>query len=226
VEIVRTEPTTTIMRHSYQDGIRVQHVMARAGPIRTEAVPEEWREATLLLLAPLLGEVDPNIVSVFPNALIGVDPQGWLRQVLPDGRVAEGNISGVDIGALAGQVGVASLSEEDLAGSDLPASWIDAFPIIILTRARKGLRLRWQRRWWQMQAFPAVEVDATGAGDSLSAAFLIRYSETGDAGEAARFAAATSSFVVESAGFAGAPSRADVERRMAAHPEIALRPDS
>jgi sugar/nucleoside kinase (ribokinase family) len=189
-------------------------------------VPDAWRSAKLLLLAPLLGDVDPAVSSAFSSALIGADPQGWLRRVLPGGLVDEGNLNGVDVLALTGRVTVVSLSEEDLGGAELPRGWVDAFPIIILTQARKGLRLLHQGRWWRMQAFPANEIDPTGAGDSLSAAFLIRYAETGDVAEAARFAAATSSFVVESAGFEGAPSRSAVELRMAAHPDIQLRPDS
>jgi 1D-myo-inositol 3-kinase len=226
VEIVTVDRTTTVMRHSYNQGARVQQALVRAGPIEPDGVPNEWRSAKLLLLAPLLGEVDPMVASAFPNALIGADPQGWLRRVEDDGRVVEGNLQGVDVAAMAGRVSVISLSEEDLAGANPPAAWIDAFPIIILTRAHRGLRLHYEGRWWWMRAFPAREVDPTGAGDSLSAAFLIRYAETGDASEAARFAAATSSFVVEGAGFEGAPTREAVEQRIAAHPEIRLLPDS
>jgi 1D-myo-inositol 3-kinase len=226
VKVAVVDRSTTMMRHSYEHGARVQHALVRAGPIGSEDVPAEWRTTKLLLLAPILGEVNPSVVSAFPDALIGADPQGWLRRVQADGRVAEGNLEGVDVGALAGRVSVVSLSEEDLAGTGLPDDWLEAFPVIILTRAHRGLRLRCQGRWWQMRAFPAREVDPTGAGDSLSAAFLIRYAETADAGEAARFAAATSSFVVEGAGFEGVPLRKDVERRMAENPGIRLRPDS
>ena len=54
-------------------------------------------------------------------------------------------------------------------------------------------------------------VDATGAGDVFAAAFLIRLTETGDAGQAATFANAVASFSVEGPGVSGIPERATVE---------------
>ena len=51
-----------------------------------------------------------------------------------------------------------------------------------------------------MEAFPSEEVDATGAGDTFATGFLVRYRETGDVGEAARFGAAAASLSVEGVG--------------------------
>ncbi|HZQ36316.1 MAG TPA: hypothetical protein VFD32_10305, partial [Dehalococcoidia bacterium] len=62
---------------------------------------------------------------------------------------------------------------------------------------------------------PEVVSTATGSAPRPAA-------EPDAAAEAARFAAATASFVVEAYGVAGAPSRAQVEARLAAHPEIRL----
>jgi sugar/nucleoside kinase (ribokinase family) len=78
-------------------------------------------------------------------------------------------------------------------------------------------------RWREMAAFPEAEVDPTGAGDTFATAFLIRLHETGDAGEAARFAAAAASLSVGGIGAAAMPVRAEIEERMRQHPEVALR---
>jgi sugar/nucleoside kinase (ribokinase family) len=54
-------------------------------------------------------------------------------------------------------------------------------------------------------------VDPTGAGDVFATAFLIRLAETGDPGQAARFANVTASFSVEGWGMAAIPTRLQVE---------------
>jgi sugar/nucleoside kinase (ribokinase family) len=69
-------------------------------------------------------------------------------------------------------------------------------------------------------AFPVHEVDANGAGDVFSAAFLIRYYETGDALVAAQFAAVVASFHVEHNGTAGIPTRAQAEARLLEHAHL------
>jgi ATP-dependent Clp protease ATP-binding subunit ClpA len=62
----------------------------------------------------------------------------------------------------------------------------------------------------------AIERDPTGAGDVFAAAFLIQLGETGDALEAARFAACVAAGSVEGRGASQIPTREETERRLAA----------
>jgi sugar/nucleoside kinase (ribokinase family) len=151
-----------------------------------------------------------------------VTAQGWLRRVLADGRIETGHPESLPLSALAGRVTVVILSREDLGGAEVPPAWLGAFAIVIITAGGEGLRLWHAGRWWFQPAFPARERDATGAGDAFAAGFLICYAETGDIGDAARFGAATASFVVEGPGFATAPDQAAVECRLRSRPEIRL----
>lgn len=81
--------------------------------------------------------------------------------------------------------------------------------------AAPGLRLR-------LPARPARAVDATGAGDCFDGAFLLRWLETGDPAEAARFAVAAASLAVEGWGaVAPLPRRAAVEAALAPPPASA-----
>ena len=66
----------------------------------------------------------------------------------------------------------------------------------------------------RVPAYQANEVDPTGAGDVFATAFFVRLHETGDAVQAARFANAAASFVVEGPGVSCIPSRAQVEWRL------------
>jgi sugar/nucleoside kinase (ribokinase family) len=74
-----------------------------------------------------------------------------------------------------------------------------------------------------MDAFPEDEVDPTGAGDTFATAFLIRFHETGDPAEAARFGAAAASISVGGTGADAIATREEIVARMRAHPEVALR---
>ena len=42
-------------------------------------VPDDWRGASLTLLAPVLDEVDPMIATLFTDGAVGAAAQGWLR---------------------------------------------------------------------------------------------------------------------------------------------------
>ena len=212
----------TVFEHFFAGERRIQYVRDQAASIGPDEVPAFLRRASAVLLGPVFGEVDPSLVSSFPGSLIGATAQGWLRRLEADGRLSEGHTADLAIEILAGRLTALFLSEEDLDGTPLPESWISALPILVVTRGRLGARLCIEGTWWQMPAFPSREVDATGAGDAFAAAFLIRYHETEKPSDAARFAAAVASFVVEAPGITGAPTGAQVEARLQAHPELRL----
>jgi len=96
-------------------------------------------------------------------------------------------------------------------------------PVVVLTRDRGGARVHERGAWGEIAAFPANEVDPTGAGDVFAAAFLVRYHETNDTSIATRFACAAAACSVEAPGTARVATRSVIESRMAKHPEIALR---
>jgi sugar/nucleoside kinase (ribokinase family) len=226
VEVALADPsTTTIMGDLPLGETTFKHIRQAGGQIGAAAVPDAWRDAPLAVLAPLIGEVHPEIAQVFPRAVICAAAQGWLRQVGTDGIVEEGNLEALDLDALDGRARVLAVSEADLAGQELPAEWERIFPVIVVTRGRNGLRLLSDDKWRTLGAIPVGERDPTGAGDAFAAAFMVRYSESASAAEAARFAMAAASFVVEKSGIDGIPSRSDVEQRLREHPEVQLMPE-
>ncbi len=70
--------------------------------------------------------------------------------------------------------------------------------------------------WRRIDAFAARPADLTGAGDVFAAAFLIRYADTDDPWEAARWGAAAASLVIEGPGVDAVPTLAAVEARLGA----------
>ena len=227
IEIVRAPSAhSTQIRNVYGPSGRVQYILQRAAPIGAASLPDAWRGTEIVLLGPVTGEVDEALADCFPNALIGVSAQGWLRDIGPDNRVRPVPPERWQADRLLKPGRVLFVSDEDLPKAHVEAvlnGWSARVEVLAFTRAERGAEVCHRGVWRRIEAFPAAAVDPTGAGDVFAAAFLIRYSESGDPWEATRFAACAASFIVESEGLANTPDRAMVEERLRRHPEIVAR---
>ena len=181
------------------------------------------RQPRAVLLGPLTNEIHADVAAIFgPNSLVAAVPQGWMRRWQADGRVY--HQAWETANAILPHLGVLVLSLEDI-DHDLSrlAPFFQHIALIVVTEYRDGSTI-YQRqpdgqiRETKIPPRPANEVDPTGAGDIFATAFLIRYQETGDPVQAARFANITASFGVEHVGVAGIPDREQVLAYMAAHP--------
>ena len=204
---------STIFRNCYQDGVRTQTVAAVAGRLTAGDAPQEFRAAPLVLLGPLIGEVGRDMPRAFPGAKIVASLQGWLRRRNENRLVQPVAWDGAGILPF---VDAAVVSRDDLQDISAVDGWTGKTPVLIVTEGDAGARMHFQDTWHRIAAFPAREIDPTGAGDVFAAAYLIRYGETSDPLESAHFAACVASFSVEAVGTAGIPTRARVEARLAA----------
>ena len=217
----RPADVTTSFENCYEGSHRRQRVPMQAPVIEAEDVPADWREASITLIGPVCGEIQGVDAGLFPDSLTAVAAQGWLRRLDSDGIVQKQSWTGAPFWTGCRMLFV---SDEDLENvEDQLAGWADDLPIVVLTKERRGARVHENGRWREIEAFPAREVEPTGAGDVFAAAFLVRYSETNDAAESARFASAAAACSVEGRGIAEVADRARIERRMARHPEVTLR---
>ena len=209
-------PQTTVFENIYSGGHRTQYVWAKAESIAAADVPAELASARIVLLGPVVGEVEDEVARCFPGSLVGICAQGWLRTVAADGRVGQLSPRQWRPSASGGLQAV-FVSEEDLPPAETEetlAGWAAQAPLIFFTLGYRGSRLWWDGRWQEVPGFPAREVDPTGSGDVFAAAFLARYLETDDVAQAALFAAAAAAVSVEAVGIAGVPTRAEVEERL------------
>jgi sugar/nucleoside kinase (ribokinase family) len=208
---------TTTFQNIYQGGRRRQFVRAVAAPLTPEAIPPAWRRVPIVLLGPLTQEFAENVVELFPEALIGVTPQGWMRQWDSTGSVSPCPWPGAPY--LLPKVDVLTLSEEDVGG-DWAAiqEYVNLTRIVVVTSGWQGSTVYFanEERWFPTR--PVVEVDPTGAGDVFAAAYLVRLRETEDPWEAARFANIVASFSVEGPGVTAIPVRAQVEGGLVTNP--------
>ena len=210
VHALPAEETTTF-QNVYESGRRRQVIKAVAGAIGVPDVPGAWRSAPMVFLGPVADEISPELPSRFLDSLVAASIQGWLREWDDTGTVRHRAWDGRDV---LPNIDVAIVSVDDVGDDRLFDHWAALAPALIVTMGRQGARLYAEGCWQQIEPFPAREVDPTGAGDVFAAAYLVRYGETGDALESARFASCAASFCVEAVGMAGIPTRAQVEDRL------------
>ncbi len=204
---------TTTFHNIYRDGHRQQFLLSLADAIQPNDVPPEWRVAPIVHLGPLARELDVRLAKLFPNSLVGVTPQGWLRQWDASGRVRMRLWE--EASEILPHVDVLVLSEEDLDGNTaLMDQYARLTRIAVMTQGARGCTVFANEQVRQIPGFVAQEVEPTGAGDVFAAAFLIRLAENQDPFEAARFANATAAFCVEGPGVTTIPTRAQVEERL------------
>jgi sugar/nucleoside kinase (ribokinase family) len=212
----RPAPATTTFDNQYHGEARRQVLHAQATRLAPEDVPPAWRAAPIVHLGPVAQEIDSDPVwpALFPGALIGVTPQGWMRAWGADGFIHP--IPWAGAAALLTACHVLVMSEEDAGGdAALLAAYARHAPLAIITAGSHPATIyEHGRPLARVPAFHADPVDFTGAGDVFAAAFLVAYHETGDPVRAATLAHAAAACAIEADGTTGIPARAVVEQRL------------
>jgi sugar/nucleoside kinase (ribokinase family) len=208
IEVVSVPaPRTTVFEHQLEPPPRSMRVRAAARPIGASDLPDDWRDARIILLAPVLNEVDPLVATAFSGGAVGVAVQGYLRGLDRDGRVVPASWS--PPAPLLARVQALFLSREDIGDDPARAvEWFQRVPVGVLTAGRDGAQLFVNGESYRVAACPADEVDATGAGDVFAAAFMVAYERDGDPWQAAAAAACAAALSVRGAGWSAAPDGA------------------
>jgi sugar/nucleoside kinase (ribokinase family) len=161
---------TSTFENIYGPGGRVQYLREVASKITRADIPASWRSAPLVHLAPLTDEVEPQIAYDFPNAMVLLTLQGWLRRWDADGRVHFKRWFDREV---LKAIDIVVFSEEDIAEApELEAEFAGAVPHLFVTRAERGGTYY---RDGQPISYttPLVEmVHPTGAGDVFAAGLL------------------------------------------------------
>ena len=130
---------TTTFHNIYNDGHRTQFLLARADDLQPEDVPAEWLKTPIVHLGPLAREVDARFVRMFPGALVGVTPQGWMREWDATHRIHSRCWD--EASDILPHVDVLVLSEEDLNGDcDKMEDYVRMTRISVMTQGSKGLK--------------------------------------------------------------------------------------
>ena len=178
---------TTVFENIYVGEARQQKLHSVAGRLGPDDVPQMWQRASIMHLAPIVNEVDADLIDLFTNSIVGVSPQGWMRRWDVDGRVYV--VEWEDADRMLPLAAVTFVSEEDLVQANDIERFAAIAPLLVQTEGASGCTVFWNG---ERRSFPATTtplVDPTGAGDCFAAAYLVRFLQTGgDPWESARFA--------------------------------------
>ena len=217
------QATTTFENH-YHEGFRVQYLRARATDLEFTDIPPEWLSAPITLLGPLAQELPLDLILKIPRqpgSLLAATPQGWLRRWDADGRVwptpwefAEQLLPHLDALILSHDDLLPFANGERAAADAILTSWSMHVPLLVATDGRSGATLFEHGATTRFPAYPAHEVDPTGAGDVFAAAFLVYLSQYHDAPAAVNFANCVASLSIEHPGVSGIPTLQQIQARL------------
>ena len=166
----------------------------------------------------------PAFISLFPRhpgSIFAATPQGWLRRWDEDGRVWPTPWTAAE--EILPLLDVLILSHDDLLpfangnrtdADAMLSQWSMQVPLLVATDGRYGATLFQHGIAERFPAYPAREVDPTGAGDVFAAAFLVYYHRHGDPRKAVDFANCVASLSIEHVGIEGIPTMEMVRERM------------
>lgn len=205
-------PNSTTFENIYTPHGRVQYLRGQATRIDFSQVPLVWRRTPIIHLGPIANEMDATLPADFSPALLGLTPQGWMRQWDSECRVSP--MVWQDADALARAHAVV-ISREDVNGDDeLIEQMAQQTRVLAVTESAAGAVLYWNGDRRRFRAPGVTEVDATGAGDVFAAAFFTRLLATRDPWEATRFATLLASCSVTRPGLDGIATPREVEECM------------
>jgi sugar/nucleoside kinase (ribokinase family) len=225
----------------YYDHSRTLTLKSRSPDLDFSDVPKEYVEnpPDLIILAPLCNEISHDYLSMilnkFPNALIGMDLQGFIRKINDDGEVSyeqEKNIilnmrkiidligerlvlkgSEIEMKLLAG-------GSEDLNEIMSHFNKFNLKGIYIMTLGEAGsMLIKHGEELLHVPAFTSRGViDETGAGDVYLAIFLHEFINSDMTWDSVRNAAclgsSAASFLVEAIGTAGFGTKEEIIERV------------
>lgn len=192
---------------------RKQYIHHTAQTLTAEDIPEHFLGADILHLGPVAQEVDPAISLLFPDAFIGITPQGWMRKWNSSGLVSPCGWDPPE--KLLSRADAVVFSVEDVSGDeDIISDLSHQTEVLAVTEGYLGARIYWHGDVRAFRAPPVTLVDATGAGDIFAAVFFIRLRETKDPWSSGELAVKVASNSVTRRGLNGIPSIHEIQSLM------------
>ncbi len=214
---VRSVPaaSTSTFENIYTDTGRIQYIRGVAESLKPEHIPDDWRGAPLVHLAPLTDEVEPQIAHLFPDATVLLTLQGWLRRWDADGQVKFKRWFDPEV---LGSIDIVVYSEDDIAEApDMEADFAASTEHLIVTRAERGGTYYHGGDVAQYATLPVTVVNPTGAGDIFAGAVLSgQHKLGGDMMAAINVAARLGAISVTRWALEGSPTPAEVQDALAA----------
>ena len=200
--------TTTFENIEMENG-RKQLLHSVADPILPDDVPMDWRNSSIVHLGPIANEVDQRMIDIFPEAFIGLTPQGWMRARDVNNIIHFKKWEHAD--NLLKRANAVVLSIEDVKGDEeIIQSYANKTNILAVTEGYNGARVYWNGDVRHFSAPRVSVLDPVGAGDIFATAFFDKLEKTDDPWESGKIAVKIASHSVSRAGLAGIPTAQEI----------------
>ena len=217
LKVVRkSSAESTAFRNEYTPEGRTQWVTAIAARLGPDDIPASWRATSIVHLAPLALELEPELCHHFEGSFLGLTPQGLMREWDSAGLVSQTRWeTRLDWLPYADAVVV---SDFDLGmNREFEVELASQCSLLAVTCGSLGVRVYAEGATRSFPAPEQQELDPTGAGDIFAAVFFARLHKSGDPWSAAEFANRLAAPSVAHSGLQGAPIPDEV--RAARQPE-------
>ncbi len=207
-----TERSTTLTIETDEQRARLQ-LQHLAPKLDFYLIPESWRSAPVIHLAPVAQEVEPAIVRRCAPTLLGVTPRGWLRSWDDQGRLAPAEwpeASFVLNQVNAAVVDWADIDQDRRRAAELAA----ACPLLAVYDPLEGATVFWQGDEQRFEPHRPQPGAHPNASDIFAALFFARLYHAHDPWDAARFATDLSGTTTERLGLQAVPTQAEVHRAL------------
>lgn len=222
VRVSKSHPTTRF-KLVYEDHGRTLYLLSRCEDIILGDVPLNDIRGKIAVIGSIIGEVSPSVVQEISEkaALTVSDIQGYIRRVSRDKKIyftstpeARAVISISDV--VHAEVMEAKILYGDLEPKDLARRMVeDGAGIALVTMGADGAYVATKNSTiYVPPADTDRVVDRTGAGDVFTTVFAIEYHKSGDVKEAAAYASAAASYLIERPGLEGMRNKWEIRKRM------------
>lgn len=218
IHILPATATTTFENIPTPAG-RKQILHAWAGPIAPDALPPDWRRATVLHLGPIAAELPPDEWA----AALGDDragkwtvatPQGWLRHwgALPS-PVRHDTL--ILPHHLLDRLSAMIISVEERDAAEAAVRRVARHGLGAITYGPLGVDIMQGEATTRVPTFPVTVRDETGAGDVFAAAWAVGLARGERPDRAARVGCAAASLSITAPGPHGIPTTAAIDALLA-----------
>ncbi len=193
-----------------ENGNRTLDVLGEAGKITPKNFPKGFLDSQFILIGPILDEVNLELIRFIrfsSSATIFLDPQGLIRIIGENRRIVHASNKD-EFKKILGLVDFVKPNEPEIVtitGVQDPLlalrqlrNWGTALPIVTL--AERGSMLLDGDKLCRIPPYPTQAIDPTGAGDVYAGSFLTEFQRSCSLVDAAIFASAAASIMVEQVG--------------------------
>ena len=186
-----------------KDGSKNVNILSDAGPI--VSVPDI--SADVVLISSYFGAISEGVLATLKkeNNVLALDAGGFIKYKNPGGELSY--VPWLEKEKYLKYVDILKLNANELyylTGKSTLNSAMELLrlgpKIVTLTMGDKGSYIFYDKKYMKVPVYKTKVVDKSGVGDVYMAAFALKYAESRDLVDAAYFAAAAASFIVEKIG--------------------------